>query len=270
MPITMYEKKDFKGSSLHLSSDVDDLYPTPVGYKTSSARIEGGGGALFFTKTRWDGRVMCRRSVMGINDLGDYGGLGRVGFDNSVKSIRISPFNVKVRYFVVTNSRGNYPGSYTNWSSVTTFLSKVHSGAAAVWQNAFIQLLSTGQEIVEHDGFYRIDSFSAFALTSDFHTRKDVINVFLVSDIRDAVGQACSIPWSTRLAIEPGSVPAVTRTLAHEIGHVFGLSHGSKKEQTLMRQTKDSSSLALTDDQIEEVHQNLSVRAGVMANLRLE
>ena len=274
MSVILYTDKNFQGKSLSVSSNMQDLKTSTIGYDTSSIQIHSISGALFFTKPSWDGRVMCRRQIMHINNVGDYGGLGKFGFNDRIKSLRITPFKVHVRYTVIMHSHGLWPGGYKTWSDVQSFLAKVHASAKTIWKTGFIDLVADSYEFKEHDGFFRIENFAKFITTFDFSTSKDVINVFFVDEINDAIGQAFNLPFSTRLAIAAPStkndVSGVARTLAHEIGHVFGLPHGRKNTSTLMRQTRHSHSLDLTDDQIEQVHRRLSVRSGPAANLRRE
>ena len=92
MAITLFDKHDFRGESLVVNQDIDDLTNTAVGNRTSSIRLTSDNDvALFFRRNGWHGEAMFRRGPLNIENAGRPTKEGKTGFGNDIRSVRLTP-----------------------------------------------------------------------------------------------------------------------------------------------------------------------------------
>jgi hypothetical protein len=117
---------------------------------------------------------------------------------------------------------------------------------------------NTGYEFIDDDG-------EASDLIDDYDAAGPGIDAFLVQGwAGDTVGttpaKGDGIAWESR----PNNFLGTGRTLAHELGHFFGLGHENDSPDNLMCQTQFAlpmpQSTRLNTDQIDEIRSNDAMR----------
>ena len=108
MTTTLYQDKDWKGKRLAITRNYRSLKDTTLGNHPSSIMMTDSDDAiLLFGKEDWDGGVMYFRGVRKMASLGDLSAGGELLKGNSVTSVRVTPFKVRLNVSVVTKSGSN-------------------------------------------------------------------------------------------------------------------------------------------------------------------
>ncbi len=80
---------------------------------------------LICKKKNWNGEVFYLRGKNEIADLGDSNKGGKQGFGNSITSVRVTTFTVKVNITIVTGEDGTLPGNWTSRTNVNQDINSI-------------------------------------------------------------------------------------------------------------------------------------------------
>ena len=294
MTIELFGHKDFHGNSAEIKNNVSDMKHTLLRYRASSMKLlDGCDKALLFQGCDWTGDVMWRHGVARVGDLGD--------FNNKVKSVRILPFHMKLKYHVIYSGKdlpgpndsgtGLYSGM-GNLLNLAKLVKEMHRIVHDVWNEYLIDLLMeesiSWQEVKKYFTLnLKRGELEELTNENEINFPTDCVNVVLVDDVRqsrkqrNAVGVATDIgslstPVVVAEVISSSDVFQNARTIAHEIGHMFGLSHGGNCDPTrLMTQTgavkasgRVEDAVHLSREEVETVHRNLAAHDAAAALTR--
>lgn len=281
MAIFLRDRTNLRGSSTRVRGNRADLRNSEVGYSTSSMNMNNNRDRILLFKGRnWQENVMFRTGVNSIDRTGRPADGGKTGFNNGIRSARITNFNVRVNYHVIRDANGNFPGGIANRTAMNTYINSIHGQINTIWNRSFINFINFRTNIHDSDRFFNMRrDFVALLLNRSMSTRRDSVDLFLVNSIgRGTLGTAVSARLSTKLMVNVrrtrtnNATGGAARTLAHEIGHTFSLGHGSNSvANNLMTQTgSGGTGTRLTVAQVERVHRKISYRTGDLRNLRRE
>jgi hypothetical protein len=263
-----------------------DLRETPVGYKTSSIQMTANGDrALFFRQRNWDGGVMARQGRQDIRHVGRPSDGGKTGFNNDIRSIRLTNFRVNVVYHIIRDRNANFPGGFANRAAINAYIRRVHREFNRVWMQGFISFQLLRTNVYDNDRVFNFrENFSWLRDDRAFSLEQAAINVFVVNTRRrQVIGQGSRLLLFRNagiavIALTQGGPPmhdiTVGRITAHEVGHVLGLGHKSAGDNPVNIMfpslgTGTTHNTLLNNDQIERVHRRIS-RRGEGAAFRIE
>jgi hypothetical protein len=269
MSITLFARRDFKGDDItgfdlkDFSHIAHPMRPTSIRMTSTSDRI------LLFTRPNWQGSAMFLSGEQSIEHLGHPGDGGDIGFGNTISSMRVTPFRLKLRFHVITNEPGDLPGNIASRALLDATIANIVSSANAIWSPNLISIEHESTVIVNDLPQY-FDIPHGYWTTVTRHRRFDRLpagaNIVLVNSINDrSEGKAISHLLTDMIAFEATGSGVV---LAHELGHFFGLVHRNGKEGNLMQH--NISDVALTQREIEEAHENFARFSGLANSPRTE
>lgn len=271
MSITVYARRNFRGEDV-TGFDLDNfrqiahpIIPTSVKLTAADDKI------LFFTRAKWTGRAMFRSGVQAIANLGHPGDGGAVGFENTITGMRVTPFTLKIRFHVVTDASGAFPGGMTSLAQVEQSVASTLQGANTVWNPRLIRFEL--ESIVVPTGlsqFFELEKeyWKILLHARQFDRLKGGANVVLVNELGpDADGTAVPHSLSHMVALE-GRPSGAGLVLAHELGHFFGLVHKNNDVSNLMNHNVSDSQLS--DEQIENAHESFANFSALEKGVRTE
>lgn len=275
MAITLFDGRDLSGNSQAVTRDIADLRNSPVGYGTSSLEMtDAQDRCLLFLGRNWTGRVMLRRGVNTINRIGNPGEGGRTGFNNSVRSVRVTPFRIRVFYHVIRSINGNWPGGIANQRDMNRYIRDIHARLDDAWGDGLFVFVRARTNVYDNARFFNMrNEYVALLRSRAFNVERFAVNAFLVNSIAgdtDGISVPRQIGYRTAVEVDPANVPLSGQLLAHEIGHMLGLGHrgGGFGSNNLMEQGSNGTSLR--DDQYERAHRTASNRTGRARAFRIE
>jgi hypothetical protein len=277
MTITIFKDHDCKGKSQVVRRDIADLKGEPADKPGSIRMTEDDESVLLFKNDDWRGGALYIRGPKTVDDLGKDKEGGRFGFGNSIRSVRITPFSVDLNVTVVKDAKGNLPG---NWKSQPEAKAEIEAIVDEV--NAFFTRTRAMLQLVIARISYRTDD-KRFALSlgeqimmpGDWTERGEVDVVFVHRFTKEGTigraffpcfGQALVVAKMLNATSGPDSAQETSEmavTLAHELGHHFGLSHNTANDNSgnLMFPTavlKKLENALFWPDQIRELHDRLA------------
>lgn len=289
MTVTLFPRKDFEGSRFVVDRNHSVMSDTPIGHGATSMRLSAASDAvLLYRREGWQGQSLFKRGPADLPHLGRPSQGGKTGLGNDVRSVRITPFGLRVHFHVVTTTGGDFPGNLASEADATAYVQNVVTAAAVIWAPFLIRLDFNGVSFAADDDLFDVrGDFIKLARADDvFDFRRGMANPVLVERVglRKAVGGK-SLPacLTTQLAIEHqlgGTFPDGTFingfdlagfVLAHELGHFLGLVHrhtennlmDPRPENNLVNQTE------LEDSQVENAHDTLGRADGSPDQLRV-
>ena len=205
-----------------------------------------------------------------------------------MRSVRITPFGLRVHFHVVTTTTGDFPGNLSSEADATTYIQDMVAVAAAIWAPFLIRLHFNGVSFAADDKLFDVrGEFIKLARADDvFDFRKGMANPVLVERVgrlKGVAGKSLPACLTTQMAIEHqlgGTFPDGTfingtdlagYVLAHQLGHFLGLVH-RLTGNNLMRRSGDSNLLSNTelhDSQVETAHAALGRADGTPDQLRV-
>jgi hypothetical protein len=277
MTITIFKDHDCKGKSQVVSRDIADLKDDPADKPGSIRLTEDDEQVLLFKNDDWRGGALYIRGPKTVEDLGKDKDGGRFGFGNSIRSIRITPFSVDLNVTVVKDAAGNLPG---NWRSESDARAEINAMVAEV--NAFLEkrraMLTLSVARIAHRtdaARFAISMSENLTIPGSWTERGEVDVVFVHRFTREGTvgrgffpcfGQAVVVAKVLNANSGPDAAQTTSQmafTLLHEIGHHFGLTHGTANGNTgnLMFESAVMEKLEnalFWPDQIRELHDKLA------------
>ncbi len=267
MSIQLFARENFRGDSQVIRSDCDTLRGTRVGNNPSSLKMTSDGDAVLLCKKKnWNGAVFYLRGKEDIADLGDTSDGGKQGFGNSVTSVRVTDFTVKLNVTVVTGDDGTLPGNWTTRSQVKSDINQMISMTNNFFKDekALLNVKLSDITFRADEKRFRMNEKEWGSIPGSWK-KAHLIDVVFPDSLEGAVGVG-SFPWHGKFCLVSASrstVDQMARTLAHELGHYWGLTHdsGGGKAANIMTQSKNGKHIndsRLRDSQIEEIQQKLA------------
>ncbi len=261
MSITLFRKDNFEGDCHAVSGDIADLKDTPVKHAASSMRMTSAADSvLLFKNKNYNGDVMFRSGVTEISKLSSPSKGGKVGFGDVVASARRTPFTVNLFVNIVAKDDGSFPG----FPDMPAFIADTVAVANSIWNKFFIQL-EVGEVVTRESSSMHDMKWELYPLLWKNWQKARHANVYYVGSLHKAFGVCPPVGWGKGAVVECGAAPNVARagdTLAHELGHYFGISSHEEDVLNLMTKASDISAGIMTDQQVEEVHKTLTKHVG--------
>jgi hypothetical protein len=271
MTTTLYQDKDWKGKRLDVTRNYRSLKDTKLGNHPSSIMMTDADDAiLLFGKEDWDGGVMYFRGVRKMASLGDLSAGGEFLKGNSVTSVRVTPFKVRLNVSVVTRN-GKMPGGHEDGDHVMTTFTKAMLTANFFFadQKAMLAMEIARTSFRDNPKKFDLTPTSASRFPADWKNPGE-IDVVVCNRLEGAYGMA-KLPWWGKTVVvaladgdgERRAFGLVARTLAHELGHFLGLGHGSGDGQAANIMTPSDLGLPIDEsvlwpEQIEEMQTKLA------------
>jgi hypothetical protein len=288
MAITLHQKTKFRGRSTRLTADASDLSNADVGAHPSSLELDAGDAALFFRHKDWDGGCIYRRGQASIEDLGSGKDGGQFGFGNTIASVRVTPFSIRLNVTVVSTPDFVLPGAFVKPARTQVDEVVAQANTILAGQQALIELVVSHFNVRQSDHKFDIAHPKLAWYLPQWKVAGELDLVIANSSAIGAalgvtkpplLGQVVLLPATIQLLDANGSVVSVNLAtqamgiaLAHELCHFLGVHHpsGQGNANNLMSAAptiEDPSglwvdpppdSLFLTETQIENVHATLS------------
>ncbi len=237
MTITIYADKDFKGASKKVTGNIADLKGKKYN-KPSSIRMTSweDDTVLLFTKPDWKGSV---HYLIGKNEIAKLGSKkqgGRLGFANSVRSVRTTPFRMSLNITIVTN-RGELPGEWTEQTYAETAIRKAVAAANLYYIKWRVLLKLDVARVTFRENAGKFDMDMREQIPNAWK-KKGELDVIVVNRLRTkdggwagrgrfpCLGQTVLLAARGDDEEDPfRSLADLSHTLLHEIGHYLGLKH---------------------------------------------
>lgn len=272
MSITLYARRDFKGDDI-TGFDLKDFSHIAQPMRPTSIRMTGANDRiLLFTRPNWQGRAMFLQGQHSIEHLGHPGDGGEVGFGNTISSMRVTPFRMKVRFHVVTSRNPSvvFPGNLDDGIETEQYIRDAMARVNQIWEPKLLRFELESIKFPSDVGeFFNLnEEYWRIVLGSHkFDRLKDGANVVLVNDLGKFAGTAVPHGLSKMIALVH-LIQGGGDVLAHELGHFLGLLHKNRDDDNLMKQ--GGNGIVLTDEQVADAHQSLSRFAELDRGLRIE
>ena len=274
MSTLLYGKKNYRGKCIKIAKNKSDMKDTELNYRSSSLQLTSDSDkALFYTETGYHGDVIYRTGRKHISDLRDPDVGGMPKFNNEIKSVRLTPFRIKVKYHFIWID-GDLPGEHEGLLGLLTLAKQIkdmHEIVNEIWKKYFIDL-EMDEIIGQHNkpDYFILENneLSDLKKDPDIGIASNCINIVFVEGISSAIGIACKGNLTTPVGVV--TVRPVdrlftnARTTAHEIGHILGLGHGNNSNsKRLMTQTGSvegdiEDAVNLEIDEVERLHRKLA------------
>lgn len=276
MAITLFQDKNFRDRSMAVTQSVADLKDVSIGKNPSSIRLTAAAESiLLYTQKDWDGDVHYLRGPAGVADLGSKDAGGEFGFGNSVRSVRITPFRLRLNVNVIRNEAGELPGQWatgTEQSRMQAIVTRINSFLTA--QRALLTLEIARVTLRTSNAKYNLSLTDQFRFPAEWRNTHEV-DVMVVNQFeRDGLVGVGKLPHFGHTVMaaatfidgngEQQLLPDATiaYTLIHELGHYLGLQHntanGSSANLMFPEVINGLSGVSLSTAQIEEMQQKLA------------
>jgi hypothetical protein len=275
MSITIFEEKDCKGASRTISRDIADLQGQRTDKPSSISLTAADEEVLLFKNDDWHGGVLYLRGPKTISDLGKKDDGGKAGFGNSIRSIRVTPFQLDLNLIVVKNADGRLPGDWDNEEAARVKIEDIVKGANAFLAEHRSLLVLTIARVQFKTSEKHFAMNKGEGVPNDW-TEKGEIDVIVTNRFtgdKGILGRGMFPCWGQTVVLAATlnstsgpdqfqSVSDMVYVLVHEIGHYLGLQHGSANDNksNIMFESMQGlyKSQNLRPDQIEEMHEKLS------------
>ena len=275
MTIKLFQDRGYGGKSLVIGRNYRALDDSALGRNPSSLETDDGDAILLFKREDWDGGEIYYRGRRRMTSLGKTSQGGEFLSGNTVASVRVTPFTLKLNVTVVTTladpenwrtSAYRYPGDMPGEASVESALGKAVHIVNSFFQRerAMIEPKVARYRYRYDDAKFDMTEWEAGSFPPNWKSPGEV-DVIVCNTITHAYGLA-EPPWSDKVVIVEmldRSISQIARALAHGIGHYLGLSHGSGDGAAANIMTPSIRGRAidesvLTPEQVEEMQRKLA------------
>lgn len=277
MTITIFEDKNCKGKSRVVSGNIADL-KGQNGDKPGSIRMTSDNDeVLLFKNDDWRGGVLYLRGKKTIGNLGKKNEGGKFGFGNSIRSVRVTPFQIDLNVTVVKDEGGKLPGAWKTEAEARTAIDDVVAKANAFYadKQALLKVSVARVRFRTSPRHFAISKLESALLPRDWIERGEVDTIFVDRFTKESTIGLAKFPcWGQGVIIAgkanrdsgpdtPRDSEDMAETLVHELGHYLGLTHRTSddKEANIMFASSNGGGLSnnnLRPDQIEEMQQKLA------------
>ncbi len=276
MSITIFKDKDFKGPSQVVSANIRDLKDKPADKPGSIKLSEPSDSVLLFKNDDWHEGALFIRGDKSVSDLGSPKEGGRTLFGNCVRSIRITPFKLKLNISVLKFAE-EFPGIWPNelWADAAVRDVVKHANYYLLGQRALLQLEIARITYRFNPDHFNLSNVERWKFPGEWKCKGEVDVIFVNRFEKDEVGGYAKMPCfgevvvvSVTTTLPEGDVVLTNEnmaaTLVHELGHHLGLGHGTadKDKTNIMFEkgnlSRDLPDYELTSDQIREMQDRLA------------
>ncbi|MBC3191212.1 hypothetical protein H7X46_09085 [Pseudonocardia sp. C8] len=272
MAITLFQDKNFRDRSMVVTRSVADLKDVSIGANPSSVRLTGPDEAvLLYTQRDWDGDVHYIRGPASVADLGAAASGGEFGFGNNVRSVRITPFRLRLNVNVIRNESGELPA---RWAPGTE-----RQRAAAIVARANTLLFAQRTLLTLEIARVTLRTSNAkynLSLTDQFHFPNEwrnphEVDVMIVNQFeKDTLVGVGKFPHFGRTVMVAATFvdsagaehelpdAFMGLVLTHELGHYLGLQHNTAGGSAANLMAPEAGGSVLTAEQVEEMQQKLT------------
>jgi hypothetical protein len=277
MTITIFEKDKFEGKSQRVSGNVRDLNGQAADKPGSIKLTDDDEAVLLFKNDDWHGGALYIRGPKNVADLGKDSDGGRFGFGNSIRSIRLTPFQVDLNVTVVRNEDNKLPSGWSSEAQAKADINSMVAQANAFYadKRALLKLTVARITFRTNKNLFAISKLEQIFLPGEWTEKGELDVVFTNRFTKEGViGRAFFPCWGESVVVAkivnstsgPDyalSLDEMAAVMVHETGHHFGLSHatGNDNPKNLMFPSLSVSSLSdalLTPDQIREMQDRLA------------
>ncbi len=277
MTITIFKDKNCKGPSQVVSADIRDLKDRPADKPGSVRLTELVESVLMYKNDDWHEGALFVRGRETVTDLGSAKEGGRFGFGNCIRSVRITPFTLKLNVTVVKNG-SDYPGIWPSDVWAEFIVNDVVARANGYYnaQHALLRLEVARITFRSDPKHFNLTNAESWKFPGDWKRSGEVDVIFVNRFEKEGVGGRGKFPCfgevvvvSVTANVDAGpDAPMLNEdmacTVVHELGHHLGLTHGTadKNSGNIMFDTltlgSTLTSFSLWDDQIREMHDRLA------------
>lgn len=277
MSITIFTGKGFTGLSQTVTGDIRDLRGQLTDKPGSIRLTDPSDSVLLFKNDDWHEGALFIRGEKWVSDLGSAKEGGRALFGNSVRSIRVTPFKLRLNVSVLKDG-GNLPGDWPNDRLAHRAVRDVVSKANAFYltQRALLELEIARVTFRDDPAHFNLSGVESWKFPGDWKQKGAADVIFVNRFEKDGTtgrtknlcfGETVAVCATANLKGWPDDVMTtgdMAVTLVHELGHHLGLGHGTADKDTyniMFRRGRLGNSLSdfeLDDDQIREMHDRLA------------
>jgi hypothetical protein len=257
MTITIFRDKECKGASQTVTGDLRDLKGMAADKPGSIRMTDVRDAVLMFKNDDWHGGALYLNGAQTVSDLGSKKAGGRFGFGNVVRSIRVSPFIIKLNVSIVTDG-DDLPSIWpTTWWAEGIIKDVVkRANAYLLGQNALLQLEIARITFRDDPKHFNISGTEGWRFPSAWKQPGE-LDLIVVNDFgKEGKGGRAPLPcFGKTLAIAANTTidgvntvltsENLAITLIHELGHYLGLSHGTAN--------KDPNNIMFADTALQDV-----------------